>query len=147
MDPKHFHGAADELYPPGACTHARQKRSDPIDHPRLLGIKRSALQARKHGHPGAKEPVGLASYVRGKGVRLLTSADGSITFVVCRTSSNVIVEKHSCPSREQRTAQAIVFDCASQFDRWCDNEPIRFLDPRLYRQLREQVHEALELHR
>lgn len=75
---------------------------------------------------------------------LLTSGDGTVAFFMLPTSDSLVVEKRSSPSTGQRMAQVIAFENASQFDRWCDNEPIRFVDPMLYDRLRRQGHDLLK---
>lgn len=120
---------------------AAQRRLDPIDSPRALGIKRFALQMQKRRHAVVERHVGL---LRTDGLDdrcLLVSADGTVAFAIGRTLSGLFVEKRCCPITGPRTAQAMIFECESIFDRWCDAEPTRFDDPLLCDRLRRRGHE------
>jgi hypothetical protein len=76
--------------------------------------------------------------------RVFTSADGTLAFALLYTTTGLLVERRHCPANGPRTAQTMVFYDATQFERWCESEPVRFHDPMLHGQLRREGHEALD---
>jgi len=127
-----------------AIFRAAHKRLDPIDGPRALGHKRSALQAQKRRQP-VNWPVGLLK-TNGPRDSLLVSTDGTISFAIRRGISGVFVEKRCCPITGPRSSHLMVFESQSNFDRWCDLEPTRFNEPLLCDKLRRRGHELFSIH-
>lgn len=86
----------------------------------------------------------LTRSVVGHEARVLTSADGTLAFAILATTTGLLVERRHCPEEGLRTAQTLVFDDITVFDRWCESEPVRFSDAMLHGQLRREGHEALD---
>lgn len=78
-----------------------------------------------------------------KAPRVLRSDDGSLSFAIVPLPTGLLVERRHSPSAGVRTAQAMIFESVYSFDRWCDSEPVRFLDPLLHALLRRDGHETL----
>lgn len=147
MDSTRSHVAMTERSPGSTPPRPAQKRADPIERPRHLGAKRAALRDRRRRTAAGRSHVGLAGSPDGAAGKLLSSTDGSVAFLVRGGCGCLIVEKRNCPASGQRSAQAIAFESACDFDRWCDGEPIRFHEPQLHEQLRARGHELLGGHR
>jgi hypothetical protein len=127
---------------------ASSKRLDPIDQPaRPLGAKRSALQAQRRRHSIAAWRTALTRQAASNVGRIVTSDNGTLAFAVIRTAKGLMVERRHWPAAGLRVAQTMVFDDVTDFDRWCDTEPVRFDDPQLHAQLRREGHEAFDGHR
>lgn len=128
-----------------AIFRAAHKRLDPIDGPRALGQKRSALQAQRRRRPIVEYAIGLLR-TDGRGSSLLISKDGTIAFALKRSASGLLVEKRYCRSTGLRISHLMIFQSQSVFDRWCDIEPTRFDDPLLCDKLRRCAHELFASH-
>jgi hypothetical protein len=121
------------------------RQCDPIDQPaRPLGVKRVALQAQRRRHSLAAWRKRLTGRKQATKARVITSDDGTLAFAVVRTSRGLLVERRHWPLEGLRTAQTMLFDSATAFDRWCDSEPVRFDNPGLHAQLRREGHEILD---
>lgn len=121
------------------------KQLDPWDKPaRPLGAKRSALQMQRRRHSMAAWHAGLASSEEGSRACVIASTDGTLAFAVIRTARGLLIERRHWPAVGPRFAHTMSFYDASDFDRWCASEPIRFDDPRLYALLCRQGHEVLD---
>lgn len=130
-----------------AAFRSAHRRPDPIDRPRPLGAKRSALQAQRHRQSVVEWHVGLIRTARNAAPSsVLISADGTTAFAISRTMSGLVVEKRHCPPVGPRTSHAMLFESEATFDNWCDAEPIRFHEPLLCDQLRRRGHAILALH-
>lgn len=127
-----------------ALFRAARERIDPA--PRPLGLKRSHLQARKHRQAALEWHAGLLRTTGSNGGCILISADGLTAFAVSPTATGLIMERRHCPSIGTRTSLMMAFESAAEFDRWCDNDPIRFDDPLLGDQLRRKGHEFFGEH-
>ncbi len=125
-----------------------RRQVDPVDRPaRPLGAKRSALQAQRRRQAMASWRTALTRTATGPEGKVFTSADGTLAFALLSTTTGLLVERRHCPASGPRTAQTMVFEDATQFDRWCESEPVRFNDPMLHGQLRREGHEALDANR
>jgi hypothetical protein len=121
------------------------KQLDPIDQPaRPLGVKRSALQAQRHRHSITAWRTALTRRAANSLGRVITSDNGTLAFAVIRTARGLMVERRHWPAAGLRIAQTMVFDDVTDFDRWCDTEPLRFDDPQLHAQLLREGHEAFD---
>ena len=148
MDSTKSDDAIDRQAPHGARPPNPRRQVDPVDRPaRPLGAKRSALQAQRRRQAMASWRTGLTRTIAGPEGRMLTSADGTLAFALLSTTTGLLVERRHCPANGPRTAQTMMFDDATQFDRWCESEPVRFNDPMLHGQLRREGHEALDADR
>lgn len=148
MDSTKSHEAIDRQALHSAPTQNARRQVDPIDRPaRPLGAKRSALQTQRRRQTIPSLRTGLTKTAAGPEGRVLTSADGTLAFALLSTATGLLVERRHCPVDGPRTAQTMVFDDATQFDRWCESEPVRFNDPMLHGQLRREGHEALDADR
>lgn len=146
MDSRSPDDDANEAFLP---RHARpsflNKQLDPLDKPaRPLGAKRSALQMRRHRHSIAAWQAGLASSARNGEACVIASTDGTLAFAVTRTPRGMLIERRHWPAVGPRFAQTLSFHDASDFDRWCASEPVRFDDPKLYALLCRHGHEVLD---
>ncbi|WP_457323865.1 hypothetical protein [Roseateles sp. P5_E11] len=95
----------------------------------------------------AKRSSELTRSVAGHEAHVLASADGVLSFALLATTTGLLVERRHCPTEGARTAQTLVFEDTTVFDRWCECEPVRFSDPMLHGQLRREGHEALNTDR
>lgn len=137
--------ASDEVQPHDTQPSASNKQLDPLDKPaRPLGAKRSALQMQRRRHSMAAWHAGLASGEESSKSCVLSSADGTLAFAVIRTARGLLIERRHWPAMGPRFAQTMSFYDASDFDRWCASEPVRFDDPRLYALLCRRGHEVLD---
>ena len=57
---------------------------------------------------------------------------GEVRFFLQRVAGGLYVEREEIPRRGLRTQQSVEFPDAEHFNRWCDNDPIRFEHPLLY---------------
>ncbi|MFG6417200.1 hypothetical protein ACG02S_25215 [Roseateles sp. DC23W] len=106
-----------------------RRKLDPIDGPRALGAKRSALQAQRRRHDVTNQHVGLLRTRDDERACVLISSSGLVAFAIRRTGSGLFVEKRYCPPTGVRTSIAMIFESQSAFERWCHLEPTRFHDP------------------
>ena len=67
---------------------------------------------------------------------------GEVRFFLQRVAGGLYVEREEIPRRGLRTQQSVQFADAEHFERWCDNDPIRFEHPLLHVSLRRDA-EAL----
>jgi len=70
------------------------------------------------------------------------SADGrrgEVRFFLQRVAGGLYVEREEIPRRGLRTQQSVQF--AEHFERWCDNDPIRFEHPLLHVNLKRDADE------
>lgn len=137
--------AVNEPAPSAAQPPASPRQLDPIDRPaRPLGAKRFALQAQRQRHSTVAWRTSLTRNTKGSQGRVITSADGTLAFAVIRTASGLLIERRHWPAAGLRVAQTMTFDDVTDFDRWCDTEPLRFEEPQLHAQLRREAHEVLD---
>ena len=57
---------------------------------------------------------------------------GEVHFFLQRVSGGLYVEREQIPGRGLRTLQSVHFIDAVAFNRWCDNDPVRFEHPVLH---------------
>ena len=114
------------------------RRIDHIEEPaRSLGDKSTALLARRRQPPNASSAPASTS------VRVVSSADATLTFSMSPAAGGMLVERTHCRSLGPRIVLRMLFDSTERFDRWCASEPVRFEDPRLFDELRRHGHEVL----
>ena len=63
-------------------------------------------------------------------------------FLLKRLAGGLYVEREEIPHRGVRTFQCLHFRDRAAFDRWCDDDPVRFDEPLLHSRLK---HDAAEL--
>ena len=64
---------------------------------------------------------------------------GALEFRLCRLARGLYVEREDHPCRGLRTLEVACFAQAREFERWCDDDPVRFDHPQLYVQLRREA--------
>ena len=64
---------------------------------------------------------------------------GLVRFVLQRVTGGLYVERDEIPTRGLRVIQSIAFSNADAFDRWCDDDPVRFDHPLLHTQLKRDA--------
>lgn len=67
---------------------------------------------------------------------------GSVQFFLQRVQGGLYVEREEVPRRGIRVCQSLHFDERGKFERWREDDPIRFEQPLLYLQLQRDA-EAL----
>lgn len=65
-----------------------------------------------------------------------------LRFLLKRLAGGLYVEREEIPHRGVRTFQSLHFRDRAAFDRWCDDDPVRFDEPLLHSRLK---HDAAEL--
>lgn len=114
------------------------RRLDLIEEPaRPLGDKSAALLARR------RRPSALNGASASQGVRVVSSADSTLTFSMRPAARGMLVERTHCRSLGPRIVLQMLFDSPERFERWCASEPVRFDDPMLFDQLCRHGHEVL----
>jgi len=63
---------------------------------------------------------------------LAKGRQGEVHFFLQRVSGGLYVEREEIPRRGLRTLQSVQFTSASEFNRWCDSDPVRFEHPLLH---------------
>ena len=63
---------------------------------------------------------------------------GVIQFFLQRVTGGLYVEREEIPKRGLRTTQSVAFSDLDSFNRWCDDDPIRFEHPILHRELKRE---------
>lgn len=120
------------------------RRLDFIDKPaRPLGTKSAALLARRRRTPSPKRAHPTPNTPAKDDLRVVASADSTLTFAMRPTARGMLVERTHCRSLGPRIVLLMVFETSERFDRWCASEPVRFDDPMLFEQLCRQGHEVL----
>ena len=66
---------------------------------------------------------------------------GEVRFFLQRVAGGLYVEREEIPRRGLRTQQSVQFADAEHFERWCDNDPIRFEHPLLHVNLKRDADE------
>ena len=61
---------------------------------------------------------------------------GSVQFRLQRTAGGLYVEREDIPRRGLRTVQSLVFGDAASFERWCNDDTVRFKHPLLHAQVK-----------
>ena len=108
------------------------RRRDALDDPvRPLGPKAVVLHARR-----VQRNATVPAPVAGE----LISEDGAVSFVVSGSALGLLIERTQRRPLGSRLVQAIVFDDAAAFRRWCDADLVRFDYPLLHRQLWSRGH-------
>lgn len=64
---------------------------------------------------------------------------GEVRFYLQRVAGGLYVEREEIPRRGLRTQQSVQFADAEHFQRWCDNDPIRFEHPLLHGNLKRDA--------
>ncbi|MFG6432083.1 hypothetical protein [Roseateles sp. LYH14W] len=114
------------------------RRLDLIEEPaRPLGDKSAALMARR------RRPATMNIAPASQSVRVVSSADATLTFSMRPAAGGMLVERTHCRSYGPRIVLQMLFDSPARFDRWCASEPVRFDDPMLFDQLCRHGHEVL----
>lgn len=67
---------------------------------------------------------------------------GAVQFFLQRVNGGLYVEREETPRHGIRVYQSLLFNERASFERWQDDDPIRFEHPLLYRQLQRDA-EAL----
>lgn len=65
-------------------------------------------------------------------------SEGAVHFFLQRVVGGMYVEREEIPRRGARICQSLQFADRSSFERWCDDDPIRFEHPLLHRQLKRE---------
>ena len=118
------------------------RRIDRIDEPaRPLGAKRAALLIRRKSRAGSSKISNTSS--PSPGVMTLASQDETVVFKLRSTALGLVVERTQRKVIGTRLVQVLLFTDQPAFDRWCEYEPTRFDDARLFSQLRREGHAAL----
>lgn len=63
---------------------------------------------------------------------------GHLRFNLQRVTGGVYVEREEIPARGPRTIQSITFSEFESFERWCDDDPVRFEHPLLHAQVKRE---------
>lgn len=114
------------------------RRLDHIEEPaRPLGDKSAALLARR------RRPSATNGASTSQSVRVVSSADLTLSFAMHPAARGMLVERTHCRSPGPRIVLQMLFDSPERFDRWCASEPVRFNDPMLFDQLCRHGHEVL----
>jgi hypothetical protein len=118
-----------------------KRRIDPIDAPaRPLGSKRSALFAKRA--EVAALAVSRNAALVAAGDTVLTTCDGSVTFLMRATNYGLLMERTQRQDVCMRLVQTMVFGDVKSFDQWCAVEPLRFEDGLLFSKLVREGHAA-----
>lgn len=67
---------------------------------------------------------------------------GAVHFFLQRVKGGLYVEREEIPRHGTRVCQSLLFNERAHFERWRDDDPVRFEHPLLYRQLQRDA-EAL----
>lgn len=63
---------------------------------------------------------------------------GHLQFNLQRVTGGLYVEREEIPARGPRTIQSITFSEVESFERWCDDDPVRFEHPLLHAQVKRE---------
>ena len=63
---------------------------------------------------------------------------GELQFYLRREPAGLYVEREDVPKRGLRTWQALHFSGTGEFERWCDEDAVRFDHPQLYVTLKRE---------
>ena len=64
---------------------------------------------------------------------------GAVQFFLQRVNGGLYVEREEIPRHGIRVCQSLLFNERALFERWRDDDPIRFEHPLLYRQLQRDA--------
>lgn len=64
---------------------------------------------------------------------------GTVRFFLQRVEGGLYVEREEIPKRGPHNTQSIAFPDSDSFERWCDDDPVRFEHPLLYVQLKREA--------
>ncbi len=73
----------------------------------------------------------------------LRSDDGKVSFKLIKAPAGLFVKRECRPDTRTRLIHCAVFKERSRFELWCEGDPMRFVYPRLSRDLRRQGRELL----
>lgn len=107
--------------------------------PRPMTVLTRALLERKRQASGSMASrIRKATAVESESRCLLCSDDGKVCYLLTEVHGGLQVERTISDRTSLQMSQLLFFAGRQPFDQWCDTDPIRFEQPLLHQQLRQE---------